>query len=55
MDAVTEVPRPVNEPVLDYAPNSPERTRLVTALAELDDDPIDLPHVIGGDAPDGRR
>ena len=48
MDAVTEVPRPVNEPVLDYAPNSPERTRLVTALAELDDDPIDLPHVIGG-------
>ena len=49
MDAVTEVPMPVNEPVLDYAPNSPERTRLVTALAELaDDDPIDLPHVIGG-------
>jgi 1-pyrroline-5-carboxylate dehydrogenase len=49
MDAVTEVPRPVNEPVLEYAPNSPERTRLVTALAELaDHDPIDLPHVIGG-------
>jgi 1-pyrroline-5-carboxylate dehydrogenase len=49
MDAVTEVPRPVNEPVLEYAPNSPERTRLVTALAELaDEDPIDLPHVIGG-------
>ncbi len=49
MDAVTEVPRPVNEPVHDYAPSSPERTRLVTALAELaDDDPIDLPHVIGG-------
>ncbi len=42
-------PRPVNEPVHEYAPNSPERTRLVTALAELaDDDPIDLPHVIGG-------
>jgi 1-pyrroline-5-carboxylate dehydrogenase len=49
MDAVTEVPRPVNEPVLEYAPNSPERARLVTALADLaDDDPIDLPHVIGG-------
>jgi 1-pyrroline-5-carboxylate dehydrogenase len=49
MDAVTEVPRPANEPVLEYAPNSPERTRLVTALAELaDEDPIDLPHVIGG-------
>ncbi|MFY9921087.1 MAG: L-glutamate gamma-semialdehyde dehydrogenase [Mycobacterium sp.] len=48
MDAVTEVPTPANEPVHDYAPNSPERTRLVTALAELADDPIDLPHVIGG-------
>jgi 1-pyrroline-5-carboxylate dehydrogenase len=48
MDAVTEVPTPVNEPVHDYAPSSPERARLVTALAELDDDPIDLPHVIGG-------
>ncbi|HEV7854534.1 MAG TPA: aldehyde dehydrogenase family protein, partial [Mycobacterium sp.] len=48
MDAVTEVPTPANEPVHDYAPSSPERARLVTALAELDDDPIDLPHVIGG-------
>jgi 1-pyrroline-5-carboxylate dehydrogenase len=48
MDAVTEVPTPVNEPVHDYAPSSPERARLVTALAELDDGPIDLPHVIGG-------
>jgi 1-pyrroline-5-carboxylate dehydrogenase len=48
MDAVTEVPAPANEPVHEYAPNSPERTRLVTALAELADDPIDLPHVIGG-------
>jgi 1-pyrroline-5-carboxylate dehydrogenase len=48
MDAVTEVPAPANEPVFEYAPNSPERARLVTALTELADDPIDLPHVIGG-------
>ncbi len=48
MDAVTDVPTPANEPVHEYAPNSPERSRLVTALTELDDDPIDLPHVIGG-------
>jgi 1-pyrroline-5-carboxylate dehydrogenase len=48
MDAITEVPMPVNEPVHDYAPSSPERARLVAALDELDDDPIDLPHVIGG-------
>ena len=25
MDAVTNVPQPVNEPVHDYAPGSPER------------------------------
>ena len=48
MDAVTQVPPPINEPIHEYAPTSPERTRLVTALAELADDPIDLPHVIGG-------
>ena len=48
MDAITEVPTPVNEPVHEYAPSSPERTRLVAALDGLADDPIDLPHVIGG-------
>src|SRR6201992_199233 len=48
MDAITAVPPPVNEPIHDYAPNSPERTRLQTALAALADHAIDLPHVIGG-------
>ncbi|MBP6997017.1 MAG: L-glutamate gamma-semialdehyde dehydrogenase [Phycicoccus sp.] len=49
MDAVTSVPAPVNEPVLDYAPGSPERARLETALAELQaQGPIELPHTIGG-------
>jgi 1-pyrroline-5-carboxylate dehydrogenase len=51
MDAITNVPLPVNEPVHDYAPGSGERTRLTAALAEfagLADAPIDLPHVIGG-------
>ena len=32
MDAVTHPPIPVNEPVLDYAPGSPERANLVEAL-----------------------
>lgn len=27
MDAVTQVPAPVNEPVHSYAPGSPERAR----------------------------
>jgi 1-pyrroline-5-carboxylate dehydrogenase len=48
MDAITDVPTPVNEPVHDYAPRSGERTRLVEALDALTADTIDLPHVIGG-------
>ena len=49
MEAVTHVPVPVNEPVLDYAPGSAERARLEVALAELQSTAIDLPHTIGGE------
>lgn len=48
MDAITQVPMPVNEPIHDYAPNSAERTRLRAELTTLAGHPIDLPHVIGG-------
>ncbi|WP_432253278.1 L-glutamate gamma-semialdehyde dehydrogenase [Streptomyces sp. HNM1019] len=48
MDAVTQVPVPVNEPVHTYAPGTPERTRLETKLKELGENPIDLPMTIGG-------
>ena len=48
MDAITEVPLPANEPVHDYAPQSPERARLRAALTALSDHAVDLPHVIGG-------
>ena len=48
MDAVTQVPAPVNEPVHSYAPGSPERSRLEAALKELADNPTDLPMTIGG-------
>ena len=48
MDAITQVPMPANEPVHDYAPQSPERFRLLAELAALADHPVDLPHVIGG-------
>jgi len=48
MDAITQVPTPANEPVHNYAPHSPERTRLRAELVTLADHPIDLPHVIGG-------
>ncbi|HEX5967567.1 MAG TPA: L-glutamate gamma-semialdehyde dehydrogenase [Intrasporangium sp.] len=49
MDAVTHVPAPANEPVLDYAPGSPERAALEVALVELGSTQVDLPHVIGGE------
>ncbi|MEB3031374.1 L-glutamate gamma-semialdehyde dehydrogenase [[Mycobacterium] nativiensis] len=48
MDAITEVPPPVNEPVRDYAPDSAERLGLRTALVELAEQARDLPHVIDG-------
>ncbi|MER7875641.1 L-glutamate gamma-semialdehyde dehydrogenase [Streptomyces solisilvae] len=49
MDAVTQVPVPVNEPVHSYAPGTPERARLETRLKELGENPIDLPMTIGGE------
>src|SRR4026207_1364061 len=40
-------PMPANEPVLSYAPNSPERKRLKEVLAELKKEKIDVPMYIG--------
>ncbi|KQX69859.1 L-glutamate gamma-semialdehyde dehydrogenase [Angustibacter sp. Root456] len=48
MDARTNVPTPVNEPVLDYAPGSAERAAVEVKLAELQGERIDLPMTIGG-------
>ena len=48
MDGIVDVPTPLNEPVLDYAPGSTERAALEVALAEIAATPVDLPHVIGG-------
>src|SRR4029078_1667688 len=40
-------PMPANEPVLSYAPGSPERKRLKEVLAELKKEKIDVPMYIG--------
>ena len=48
MDAVTNVPHPANEPILSYGPDTPERADLLTALADLQAQPIDLTMTIGG-------
>ena len=49
MDAVTQVPAPVNEPVLQYAPGTPERAELQAKLAELQKEPLELTMTIGGE------
>ena len=49
MDAITAVPAPINEPVHDYAPHSPERARLATALADLSGGVAEISQVIGGE------
>ena len=48
MDAVTNVPVPVNEPVFSYAPGSTERAELEAELSELGRESIDLPMRIDG-------
>jgi 1-pyrroline-5-carboxylate dehydrogenase len=42
------VPPPVNEPVKSYAPGSPERAALKSRLAEMANERIDIPIIIGG-------
>ena len=49
MDAVTRVPAPVNEPVLTYAPGSPERAALQARLAELATEKVELTSTVGGE------
>ena len=49
MDAVAQVPEPVNETVLGYAPGSKERAGIESALAELSNaDPVELTATIDG-------
>lgn len=47
-DAIVQVPEPVNEPVFQYVPGSPDRTRLKAALAEVEREVVEIPCVIGG-------
>ncbi|MQY07075.1 L-glutamate gamma-semialdehyde dehydrogenase [Actinomadura macrotermitis] len=49
MDAVTNVPVPVNEPVKGYAPGSPERAALEARLKELGGVRHELTMAVGGD------
>ncbi len=48
MNAISQIPTPVNEPVLSYAPGTPERATVKQALKDLASQVLDLPLVIGG-------
>jgi 1-pyrroline-5-carboxylate dehydrogenase len=48
MDAITQVPRPANEPNLQYAAGSPERVELEATLGELQKARLELTATIGG-------
>src|SRR5256885_4316411 len=48
MNAIPKTPPPVNEPVLSYAPSTPERVELKKALKDLSTRQADIPLVIGG-------
>jgi 1-pyrroline-5-carboxylate dehydrogenase len=46
---IFRVPEPHNEPVLNYAPGSPEREELRVRLVEMESQQLDIPLVIGGE------
>ncbi|MDE0586929.1 MAG: L-glutamate gamma-semialdehyde dehydrogenase [Candidatus Marinimicrobia bacterium] len=47
-NAKAMVPKPINEPVLSYAPGTPERAALKSRITELKSQEIEIPIIIGG-------
>src|SRR5215472_12881089 len=54
MDAVTTVPSPVNEPIRQYPPGSPDRVALESKVKELTGERTELTMTIGGRERAGR-
>jgi 1-pyrroline-5-carboxylate dehydrogenase len=48
MNSIPQVPLPRNEPVLGYAPGSPERAELKAAVKVMAAEQIEIPLIIGG-------
>ncbi len=48
MNAVVQIPPPVNEPNKSYAPGTPERASLKRRLDEMLKEVVDIPAIIGG-------
>ncbi len=47
-NTVCTVPKPVNEPVFSYAPDTPHRRFVEQALHRLENETLDIPLIIGG-------
>jgi len=48
MSGIPNIPRPQNDPILGYAPGSPERAQLKAQLATMATETIDIPVIVGG-------
>jgi len=48
LDLPAPLPLPANEPILAYAPGSPEKALLKSALRAMAGERPDIPHVVGG-------
>ena len=48
MEALFKVPKPTNEPILEYLPGSKEKKELKKALNELKNSKLEIPLIIGG-------
>ncbi len=47
-NSIYKIPKAINEPILSYAPNSPERKSLKAQLTRMKSQRIDIPMTIGG-------
>jgi 1-pyrroline-5-carboxylate dehydrogenase len=47
-NCIIHVPTPENEPVLTYAPGTPERAEIVSRLEQMQQEEIEIPVIVGG-------
>jgi 1-pyrroline-5-carboxylate dehydrogenase len=48
MSGISNLPRPQNDPILGYAPGSPERAALKAQLASMAAETVEIPVIVGG-------
>ncbi len=48
MASIPNTPAPINEPILTYAPGTPERAAIKAALKQMSGEVVDIPCIVGG-------